>query len=1009
MKLWFISCVFFYATLIQCQTFKQQSPILLMINDQYGQFRGHFFKPIDKNHLLVISTDKKSVRLIDSNSVLPIREYIGYATDKSLGSVECADISLSKNFVATGGDFVALINTQNSIKANIRLYDYNTSKLIKILPQEEIPLMLKFNNDGNILVAATARKIFIWDIKNFNLTKTLEFENDLLDLQLYNENDSNIIFYTLKNDGLAKYSIESDRVIASSNNSAEKIRVNNQYVFTIDSTNNPGIVVYDHDFKFLKYFIISTSITQEYGYELQDISYLLMHNKNAITTNALIQTQRPLLIQDIFIDSNRLYVLTNDNLMTVDTKNNWATLDNNKNLNHHFSTIKTNGDQIFMQDIDGFIYHRSIDQIEKINLRNEHKKTIEKILNTKLNSSSLSFNDYEISHEIDTGYTFSVQELGDLKRKAVNRILSENGMFDAKLTEKGVAFVFKDALYNSIIRTEDYSAYGFVNDQIAIGCNSGTVKFFDITGKTLSEIKIHSNPIEEIHYSQDYLVTIDTNKVAKVWDRTKKSLVCSIFIEKNNNFVIWTEEGYFTVSSPEALKYITWHMNRGYDKEANRYDLSKFYDVFFRPDLVKLKLEGKDISPYTGGLTAQDALKNPPPFVKISDIEDGIGSLKDEEAVKTTKQSKIKVRFSVNDEGGGVGTIRVYQEGKLIQTIGTDLIKKVSANADIKFNEKAYEQVQKTTLALAKSVNKEELTFDERVGIVQNPITNNQPGMYEVDVNLKKGMNEISIEAFNSTNTITSAKAAVYVNADISKQLSKLYAIVVGVNQFDASFVPNLKYAVNDAKSVSEEIRKSKNKIYDDVEVVYLIDKNATRENIKDAFEMIQQKASVTDTVVFFMSSHGLSANGTFYLFPSNNISAKDFIDFSELFKMSSETKALSQIFIVDACQSGGALDIAASVYDSRASVLARSAGIHLLSASTSGTNAFENDEAKHGAFTHQILSVLQDTGNDLNKDGMISVIEISDYLKKKQQNQLFKNQFPVIRNVGNDILIQKY
>lgn len=993
---------------------EKSSDLLLMINDSYAQYRGSAFKIIDQNNSLLISSDKKSVRLIDLVSLLPYREYIGYASDSIKGSVECADVNPDKTIVATGGSFSLSGKNNDDEKSNIRIYDFKTAKLIKILPQYQIPTKLKFSDDGTLLVASSMNKIFIWNVKTFTLIKMLEFENSLLDFELDKENNSSTIFFTLKNDKIIKYSIELDKYLATfKTNSNQKICINSNYIISIGSNDNSELAVFDHSLNLLKYFIIIPDMTQKSGFKFKEISSIVKLNKNEMTTNTLIYSQKPLQIKDIALNEKYLYLLANNIQFTVDTKLNWPIVDFQKDLNYSFYTIKTGADQsLFLQDKKGFIYSQYSIQNNIKNTFGNERDVIENIFKTKFLGLSLAYNDYEVSDYIDGGYAFSIKELAFLMGKAGKRIVSGNGNFDVKIESDGVAFLFKDAMYNSVIKTEDYSTFGFMNDQIAMGYKNGNLKLFNLLGETLSEIKIHNNPIETIYYSKNYLVSIDSNNIAKVWDISKQSFICSIFIDKQNEFVTWTQEGYFTVSSPKALKYISWHMNRGYDKEAYRYDLSKFYDVFFRPDLVKLKLQGKDITPYTGGLTAQDALKNPPPSPKIIAVDDTNQHLIDSDKPMqvATKQEKVKVKFSIADEGGGVGSIRIYQEGKLIQTIGSYEITKVTANVDSKLAEKSFEESRKSSslLALAKAVNKEELTFEDRVGRVDAQQLRNQAGTYEAEVSLKEGSNQISIEAFNSTNTITSYQASIDIKAEIPKKPSKLYAIVAGVNNFDASYIPALKYAVGDAKAIADEMFKAKKTIYDDVEVIYITDKKVTKESIYDAFKNVQKKASVNDTVVFYISTHGVSANGTFYLFPSNNADAGQFIDFSDLFKMSSSMKALSQVFIVDACQSGGAVDIASSVYDSRASVMARSAGIHLLSASTSGTSAFENEKAGHGVFTNEILASLKNPFNDTNKDGFVSIIEVSNNLIKRQQEEENNAQMPVIRNVGNDIFVKK-
>jgi len=141
---------------------------------------------------------------------------------------------------------------------------------------------------------------------------------------------------------------------------------------------------------------------------------------------------------------------------------------------------------------------------------------------------------------------------------------------------------------------------------------------------------------------------------------------------------------------------------------------------------------------------------------------------------------------------------------------------------------------------------------------------------------------------------------------------------------------------------------------------------------------------------------------------PHNNKSVKNWIDFEQLFQAIQSVKSLNQIFIVDACESGKANDIVSSVYDSRASVLAKSSGVHVLLATTKGTSAFESSDpnVKNSVFTAKILKALKDKTTDANKDNTITVIELSKALKASQHTTDY--QYPVIRNVGKDVGLER-
>lgn len=142
-------------------------------------------------------------------------------------------------------------------------------------------------------------------------------------------------------------------------------------------------------------------------------------------------------------------------------------------------------------------------------------------------------------------------------------------------------------------------------------------------------------------------------------------------------------------------------------------------------------------------------------------------------------------------------------------------------------------------------------------------------------------------------------------------------------------------------------------------------------------------------------------------LVPQNNKSVKNLISFEDLFKNMQSIKTLKQIFILDTCESGSANDIVSSIYDSKASVLAKSSGVHMLLATTKGTFAFEhpNPNIKHGVFTNNILTALKDKNTDKNKDRTISVIELSKILQEPKY--IVDRQYPIIRNVGNDIKVR--
>ncbi|NPA60183.1 MAG: caspase family protein, partial [Epsilonproteobacteria bacterium] len=356
---------------------------------------------------------------------------------------------------------------------------------------------------------------------------------------------------------------------------------------------------------------------------------------------------------------------------------------------------------------------------------------------------------------------------------------------------------------------------------------------------------------------------------------------------------------------------------------------------------------------------------------------------------------------------GGIGIIRIYQEGKLIKTLGDGKINRTVADIESKLKEDRLNQLsqqkQKEYLASLKKVaskSVQNINMADMIGDVEIDKLNNKEGKYNIVIPVKAGKNTISIEAFNKTNTVASLRRSITFNANVKKYTPKIYAIVAGVNKFEQANVSDLKYSQNDAKSIAQEIKKATKYKTD---ITLLLGKDVTKDKIFKTIKNIKKKMNLEDKIIFYISTHGKAARGRLYLVPQNNKSVKNWINFSELFKKIQSLNALEQIFVIDACESGSASEIMSSIYDAKASVLAKQSGVHLLMATTKGTFAFEstNKNIHHGVFTNNILKALNSKNTDKNKDNIISVVELSKTLQEPSYS--VEHQYPVIRNMGED------
>ena len=79
------------------------------------------------------------------------------------------------------------------------------------------------------------------------------------------------------------------------------------------------------------------------------------------------------------------------------------------------------------------------------------------------------------------------------------------------------------------------------------------------------------------------------------------------------------------------------------------------------------------------------------------------------------------------------------------------------------------------------------------------------------------------------------------------------WAVIIGIN--DYKNMPNLNYAVNDAKSVKEMLMKNFNYREDHIKVI--LNENATKEGILKGFNELLKEAKENDRVLIFYAGHG--------------------------------------------------------------------------------------------------------------------------------------------------------
>lgn len=463
-------------------------------------------------------------------------------------------------------------------------------------------------------------------------------------------------------------------------------------------------------------------------------------------------------------------------------------------------------------------------------------------------------------------------------------------------------------------------------------------KKFNSTRKLSEYVK----PRKEIRFKlirEGRIIMIDAFKSGEQFGfrfQPKDRLMATLYINpEDHRWIIFTPSGHFD-ASPGGEDLAGWHINRGIDNEPKFYPLSQYFDEFYTPSLGERLLRGEEFK----SEVAEMAL---PPAVEIVSPGNGIN----------TDRQSVTVQVKVTDQGGGIDEIRLYHNEKLVETTQRGL--KVSGT------------------------------------------TGSQTRTY--DVAMMPGENHIQATAFNDQR-IESNPAGVTVNYAGGVASSDLYVLAVGVNEYKNTTL-NLNYGRPDAEAFTEAIERQSGDIFQSVNVTTLYDGQATRAGLQSSFEDIITSARPQDTFLFFYAGHGVMSEpegdrqGDFYmalsdvvqLYGNNTGLQAEGISGAEMTELSRRIPARKQVIVLDACQSGGAVQTFAmrGAAEQKAIMqLARSAGLVVLASTGTEQYATEFQALGHGVFTYALLNGLNGKADGGSRDGKITVKELEAFINDR-------------------------
>lgn len=515
------------------------------------------------------------------------------------------------------------------------------------------------------------------------------------------------------------------------------------------------------------------------------------------------------------------------------------------------------------------------------------------------------------------------------------------------------------------------------NKQIISGDGDRKVKFWDITSrKIVLSLEGHVSAVTDIKITKDgkLMVTRGANGEIIIWDFELKQQLYTYMQINRNDWLVTTPSGHFD-GSKNALQLVN------YVSGMEVVAIESLFDKYYTPGLAKRVMAGDKMN--DTGENFKDLIKNRPELAFQIPNNKTRATLIKSDSIIISKSNQISVDVMMIENGDDISEIRIYNNGKLIKT--------ESREQDIVF----------------RGSKEHAKTFD---------------------IQLVDGINNLKAVAISKT-SIESDPITMQVKFDGEAAKTDLYIFAIGINTYKNTNY-NLNYAVKDAQDFSKAIAKGGESLFNKVHTTFIENHKANKIEIQTAFQQLIKQVGPEDVFVFYYAGHGMMSENSatkpsdFYIVTHNvtsfygeTILAKEGVSATELLDFSKDILAQKQIFILDACHSGGALNVLASRgADGREKAiaqLARNTGTFFLTASQDIQYANESGDLKHGLFTYALLEVLEGAHQTLtgsNNDNKITVNEMKTYVEERVPELSEKYhgsaQYPTSYSFGQDFPI---
>jgi hypothetical protein len=274
-----------------------------------------------------------------------------------------------------------------------------------------------------------------------------------------------------------------------------------------------------------------------------------------------------------------------------------------------------------------------------------------------------------------------------------------------------------------------------------------------------------------------------------------------------------------------------------------------------------------------------------------------------------------------------------------------------------------------------------------------------------VEVPLDAGANRIATRLHDEARAVFAEGPAMDLRrpgaAAAPEGAGRLVVLAIGVNAY-ANPGMNLNFAVPDAVTVMDTLRRQGEGLFREVRGTVLRDREATRAGILAALEAAARMIAPTDTFVLYLAGHGVRTepDNRFLFLPHDITDASSWavlrrqgIEDSVLVAALSQVRARDAFLLLDTCHAG-------QLTVDQLSALGNETGRFLLAASTSVQEALDSYDDRNGVFAYALREGLQGRAA-VDGDGRVSALALGEWVmrrvpqlaaeKRHQQDAVFR------------------